>query len=270
MEAWTTPSISSPVTPQLGEQGDGALDDAAGVVVGRRQHLRGAHGAVVAEQDDVGERAADVDAEAVAQVVLTVAARPTARQHLAGVEDPVRVEARLDRLHQRDQVAVLLHEGVDLAEADAVLARARAAAREGVVDDVVHELLGRARPRPGVTCTATWRLPSPAWPRMPALRPSRSISARAKWAAPASSVSGTHTSVARSFVPGKWWAAACAASWRVFHSRARASGSRSWTISVAPSSSAIACTSSRSASTSSSLPAASTKRHGPSGYDVPE
>ena len=38
---------------------------------------------------------------------------------------------------------------------------------------------------------------------MPAFRPSRSISARAKCAAPASSVSGTHTSVARSFVPGK-------------------------------------------------------------------
>ena len=126
-----------------GEQGDCALDDAAGVVVGRRQHLGGAHGAVVAEQDDVGERAADVDAEAVAQAVLTGRSGRLLRQHLAGVEDPVRVEARLDRLHQRDQVAVLLHEGVDLAEADAVLARAGAAAREGVVDDVVHELLGR-------------------------------------------------------------------------------------------------------------------------------
>src|SRR6187455_824428 len=68
---------------------------------------------------------------------------PGYRQHLARVEDPVRVEARLDRLHQRDQVAVLLHQRVDLAEPDAVLAGARATASEGVVDDVVHELLGR-------------------------------------------------------------------------------------------------------------------------------
>ena len=62
----------------VGEQGDCALDDPAGVVVGRRQHLGGAHGAVVAEQHDVRERAADVDAEAVAQGRLTVPERLTA------------------------------------------------------------------------------------------------------------------------------------------------------------------------------------------------
>ena len=47
----------------LREEGDGAVDHSAGVVVGRRQHLRGAHGAVVGEQHDVGEGATDVDAE---------------------------------------------------------------------------------------------------------------------------------------------------------------------------------------------------------------
>ena len=83
-------------------------------------------------------------------------------------------------------------------------------------------------------------------------------------------MSGTHTSVARSFVPGKRAASACVTSCLAFQRRARASASRSWTISVAPSSRAIACTSSRSARTSSSLPEASTNRHGASGYAVPE
>ena len=45
------------------QQGHSAGEHATRVVVRRRQHLRGAHRAVVAEQDDVGEGAADVDAE---------------------------------------------------------------------------------------------------------------------------------------------------------------------------------------------------------------
>ena len=49
----------------LGQQGNGTVDDSAGVVVWRRQHLGRAHGAVVAEEHDVGEGAADVDAKAV-------------------------------------------------------------------------------------------------------------------------------------------------------------------------------------------------------------
>ncbi len=53
-----------PVDAALGEQRHRSGHDAAGVVVGRGQHLLRPHGAVVAEQDDVRERAADVDAEA--------------------------------------------------------------------------------------------------------------------------------------------------------------------------------------------------------------
>ncbi len=52
--------------PGLLQQLEDALDDAARVVVGRRQHLLRAQRAVGAEQDDVGERAADVDADPVA------------------------------------------------------------------------------------------------------------------------------------------------------------------------------------------------------------
>ena len=52
--------------PGLLQQLEDALDDAAGVVVGRRQHLLRPQRAVGAEQDDVGERPADVDADPVA------------------------------------------------------------------------------------------------------------------------------------------------------------------------------------------------------------
>ena len=98
---------------------------------------------------------------------------------------------------------MLLLERSDLAEPDAVLPGARAAARERVVDDVVDELLGRAsssgRRRSGSRCARSRRRRGR---RCPHCRPSRSISARANRTAPASSVSGTQTSVARSFVPG--------------------------------------------------------------------
>ena len=57
--------------------------------------------------------------------------------------------------------------------------------------------------------------------------------------------------------------------WRALQSRRRASGSRSKTISSAPSASAIARTSSRSPSTASAVPVASTMRHGASGSDMP-
>ena len=53
-----------PVDIALGEQGCRPGHDRPGVVVGSGQHLLRPHGAVVAEQHDVRERAADVDAEA--------------------------------------------------------------------------------------------------------------------------------------------------------------------------------------------------------------
>ena len=59
------PRQLGPVDLALAEQRDGAGDDAAGVVVRRRQHLLRPHRAVVAEQHDVRERAADVDPEPV-------------------------------------------------------------------------------------------------------------------------------------------------------------------------------------------------------------
>jgi hypothetical protein len=49
--------------PRLVQQLEDALDDAAGVVVGRRQHFPRPQRAIRVEQDDVGERPADVDAD---------------------------------------------------------------------------------------------------------------------------------------------------------------------------------------------------------------
>src|SRR5258707_2210929 len=57
------------------------------------------------------------------------------RYHLPGIQDPVRIEQLLDAAHERDAVAVLALEVGELAEADAMLARARPTACEGVVDD---------------------------------------------------------------------------------------------------------------------------------------
>src|SRR4051794_11778796 len=64
------------------------------------------------------------------------------RNDLAGVHDPVRVEELLDAAEERQQVAVLLLEIAQLAVADAVLAGARAAARERVLDDARVQRLG--------------------------------------------------------------------------------------------------------------------------------
>ena len=65
--AWTTLVTLRRRRPGLVEQLEDALDDAAGVVVRRRQHLLRPQRAVGAEQDDVRERAADVDADPVAR-----------------------------------------------------------------------------------------------------------------------------------------------------------------------------------------------------------
>ena len=98
----------------------------------------------------------------------------------------------------------------ELAAADAVLARAGAAARERVDDQPLDELVGErsSAGSSGSTCRLTWTLPSPAWPRIAASRPRRSASARANATAPASSETGTHVSVARSCRPGAAAAAA--------------------------------------------------------------
>lgn len=69
--------------------------------------------------------------------------RSSRAQRLAGIEDPIRVEARLDRPHQRHQVALLLLERVDLAHPDPVLTGARAALGQRVVDDGVHQLVSQ-------------------------------------------------------------------------------------------------------------------------------
>ena len=63
-------------------------------------------------------------------------------EHLSRVEDPVRVEQALDAAHQRQEVAVLELERLQLAATDAVLARARAAAGQGIDDEAFDELVG--------------------------------------------------------------------------------------------------------------------------------
>ena len=67
---------------------------------------------------------------------------PESLKILPGIHDPERVEDTLDLPHQRHQVAVLELERRDLALADAVLAGARAAARERVDDQPLDELVG--------------------------------------------------------------------------------------------------------------------------------
>jgi hypothetical protein len=66
---------------RLVEQREDPVDDAPRVVAGRRQHLLRPHRAVASEQDDVGERSADVDADAVARpcpvlIAMSVQVRP--------------------------------------------------------------------------------------------------------------------------------------------------------------------------------------------------
>ena len=66
MVAWTTFVTLAGADARVLQQFEDALDDAARVVVGRRKHLLRPQRALGAEQDDVGERPADVDADPVA------------------------------------------------------------------------------------------------------------------------------------------------------------------------------------------------------------
>src|SRR3954454_15062811 len=64
------------------------------------------------------------------------------RHDLAGVEDTVRVEELLDAAVERHEIAVLLLQVAELAEADSVLARARPATGQRVVDQRRVQRLG--------------------------------------------------------------------------------------------------------------------------------
>src|SRR5688500_17934828 len=64
-----------------------------------------------------------------------------APDHLPGVEDPVGVEEPLQRAVPGDEVAMLAREVAELAEPDAVLSCARAAAFERPLDDLVVQPL---------------------------------------------------------------------------------------------------------------------------------
>ena len=98
---------------------------------------------------------------------------------------------------------MLLLQGSDLPLADPVLARAGPSSGERVLDDAPDELVGALELSPlgGIDVEADVDVAVACVPEIPAWKPSRSISARAKRTAPASSVTGTHTSVVRS-APG--------------------------------------------------------------------
>ena len=75
--------------------------------------------------------------------------------------------------------AVLRFQVFHLLLADAVLARAGALHGERPLDQAVDEGLACARLRPGRPCrraAETWKLPSPTWPTMGAMRPVASMS----------------------------------------------------------------------------------------------
>ena len=80
MVAWTTFVTLAGAAPRVVQQFEDPLDDAARVVVGRRQHLLRPQRALGAEQDDVRERAADVDADAVPVSHADVAKPPNGRR----------------------------------------------------------------------------------------------------------------------------------------------------------------------------------------------
>src|SRR4051794_25910407 len=66
-------------------------------------------------------------------------------EHLAGVEDALRVEAGLDAAHHRQRLGAMLGlEELALAEAHAMLARAGAAERQAARDDLAVELQARS------------------------------------------------------------------------------------------------------------------------------
>jgi hypothetical protein len=58
-------------------------------------------------------------------------------KHLSGIEDPGGVEQVLDTAHERQEVAVLALQVVDLAEADAVFAGTRSAAGASASSTIV-------------------------------------------------------------------------------------------------------------------------------------
>ena len=129
---------------------------------------------------------------------------PVSGQDLPGVHDPVRVEDSLDAPHQRQKIAVLGLEAVDLPEADPVLAGAGAAAGEGVLDEQLDQLVrpphlvgvvridhqrrgARSRPRRGrrarrraraARAPAARTRPPPRAPRAGRRRPSRAAASR--------------------------------------------------------------------------------------------
>ena len=98
---------------------------------------------------------------------------------LARVHDAGRVERHLDRPHYLDGIAELAPAAFDLAGADAVLAG------RGAVDARRAAIRLRRAPRParsrranpGQTPGSGWKLPSPTWPTIGAIRPLASISA---------------------------------------------------------------------------------------------
>src|SRR5262245_55000743 len=63
-------------------------------------------------------------------------------KNLSRIHNPLRIHRSLDRLHRGDCVCMLDAERGDLADADAVLAGAGAAEREGMRDERVGESLG--------------------------------------------------------------------------------------------------------------------------------
>ena len=190
---------------------------------------------------------------------------------LAGIQDPVRVEELLDAAVERHEIAVLELEVAELAVADAVLARARAAACERILD---HSPLSASAwaidaASSGSSRNATWKLPSPTWPTMPPRNPDSSSARRACSIAAASSDTGTATSVVIAFEPGASASDAISALCRALHIRARAVGSALRLERRAPSSSASSRVVARSPVTPASVPPNSTKRYGDSGKLVP-
>ena len=192
------------------------------------------------------------------------------RDDLAGIHDPVRVEQILDAAHHRQQVAVLEGEVGELPEADAVLAGARAAARQSVLDDARVQLL-RLLDRCGVIGVEEERdvevavadVTDDAAGELGLLECTARLLDRTRRA----DRHRGHRSSSRE--PGESASDAISALCRALHICARAAGSLSDSKAVAPSSSASSRVVSRSPATPASLPPNSTNRYGDSGNAVP-
>ena len=94
----------------------------------------------------------------------------------------------------------------ELVHADAVLAGAGSAHRDGAQADALRDPLGLARARAGSfgsNSTTTWKLPSPTWPTIGATSPVESMSARVSRMQSASREIGTQASVANPCLPGR-------------------------------------------------------------------